>query len=234
METIWLIKLLLSHFLTDFFLQRKTWIQDRKQKKWGSGYLYLHTLITAVVAWLMIGWNYWVVALIILITHTLIDGWKSYMKDSAGYFLADQFLHITVILVCWWFTFYDISDIGLNWKDVKNDVPLWSTITAFIFLTWPCSYLIGHLTGHWRSKLANADALENAGKWIGIIERFIILVFLLRGQYDAIGLLIAAKGLIRFSDAERTEQKTEYLLIGTLISISLALVTGLIILQLIK
>ncbi len=37
------------------------------------------------------------------------------------------------------------------------------------------------------------------------------------GQFSAISLLIAAKGIIRFNEKDRPEVKTEYLVIGTLL-----------------
>ena len=46
------------------------------------------------------------------------------------------------------------------------------------------------------------------------------------GQYAAISLLIAAKGIIRFNEKDRPEVKTEYLVIGTLMSIGIALIIG--------
>jgi hypothetical protein len=49
----------------------------------------------------------------------------------------------------------------------------------------------------------------------------------LQGQYSAIGLLVTAKGIIRFSEKDRQEIKTEYLVIGTLLSIGVAILTGL-------
>lgn len=83
METIWLTKLILAHLLTDFLLQPDRWITDRRSKHYRSAALYLHTTITAFTAWLFIGWEYWLVAIIILITHTLIDIWKSYRPAPA-------------------------------------------------------------------------------------------------------------------------------------------------------
>ena len=64
----------------------------------------------------------------------------------------------------------------------------------------------------------------NAGALIGDIERWLILVFVLLQRYDAIGLLIAAKSIIRFGDKETT--KTEYVLAGTLMSIFIAVLAG--------
>lgn len=232
MEILWLTKLFLAHLLTDFLLQPKAWVKHRMEHHFSSKYLYLHTIITAFVAWVFIGWSYWLVSVIILVTHTIIDGIKSYQKNDARNFLIDQFSHILVILCCWWFTFYGFGDLKLKWNEFTQNEYLWIHITAFTLITFPCSILIGQLTTTWRSKLDKADDLANAGKWIGIIERCVILVFVLLSQYEAIGLLIAAKSVIRFSDNERSEQKTEYLLIGTMISFSLAILTGLIVTKL--
>lgn len=229
METIWLTKLILAHLLTDFFLQRKTWIDERGQKHFASAYLYLHTGLTALIAWMFIGWEYWLVALVIFVTHTLIDGWKSYRSNQAKYFLIDQLLHLLVILLCWWATFFSYSELKDTWQELFSDRYLLIYLTAFVFVTTPCSFLIGQLTSFWRNKLAKADDLAYAGRWIGIIERMIILSFVLLGQFEAIGLLVAAKSIIRFTDNERSEQKTEYLLIGTMISFSLAILAGLIV-----
>lgn len=103
---IWVTKLLLSHLLTDFILQPDSWIQQRKEKHFASGFLYLHGLVTGFVAWCFIGFNYWWVALTIFITHTVIDGWKSYRPDKVKYFLIDQLLHVLVIAGCWYALFF--------------------------------------------------------------------------------------------------------------------------------
>ena len=57
----------------------------------------------------------------------------------------------------------------------------------------------------------------------------IVFIFVLLGQYAAISLLIAAKGIIRFNEKDRPEVKTEYLVIGTLMSIVIALVVGMLV-----
>ena len=102
----------------------------------------------------------------------------------------------------------------------------WILATATILITTPAGILIGQLTKGWRDKISNPESLANAGKWIGIIERLIVFIFVLLGQYAAISLLIAAKGIIRFNEKDRPEVKTEYLVIGTLMSIVIALVIG--------
>ena len=233
MYIIWLIKLILAHLLTDFVFQPSRWIESRNKKHFQSVYLYLHGLITAVVALLLIGFHYWWVALIILVTHILIDGWKSYRPIKTKYFLIDQCLHLMVILVCWYFIFLNKEDL-IAACDIINTPKTLIGITAYVFVSFPAGILIGQLTKKWREQIADAPALGNAGKWIGIIERIVILTLVFNHQYEAIGLLIAAKSLLRFSEANRPEIKTEYLLIGTLISITIAILTGLVALKLLS
>lgn len=227
--SLWLIKLILSHLLTDFILQPNKWIQTRKEKHFASPHLYIHGVVTAIAAWIFIGWQYWGVALIILVSHILIDGWKSYRKENLFYFITDQAFHLIVIACCWLFLFFNRIDIAAQWSEISANTTFWKIATAIIFLTTPSGILIGKMTKHWRENIADAESLENAGKWIGIAERIIILIFVLNNQYSAIGLLVAAKGIIRFNEKDRPEIKTEYLVIGTLLSIAISIITGLII-----
>ena len=105
MAAVWLIKLILAHLITDFLLQPTSWVNNRRQKHFASPELYFHGMVTALFAWMMIGWQYWIVSLIILLTHTLIDGWKSYQKNKVKYFLIDQLLHLLIIVCCWYIIF---------------------------------------------------------------------------------------------------------------------------------
>ncbi|MDR3712191.1 MAG: DUF3307 domain-containing protein [Puia sp.] len=227
--SIWLIKLLLAHLLTDFLLQPGSWIKDRSEKHFASPKLYLHGFLTALVAWVFIGWQYWIVALVILVTHTMIDGWKSYRAKTVEFFIVDQLLHLAVIAICWYLWFFDWNGVQRAFVQWNGDRHLWMTVAAFVFVTTPAGILIGELTRQWRDKLDDADqSLANAGKWIGIAERVIVLILVLHNQYSAIGLLVTAKGIIRFSEKDRPEIKTEYLVIGTLLSIGIAIITGLV------
>jgi hypothetical protein len=78
--------------------------------------------------------------------------------------------------------------------------------------------------------------LAEAGKWIGIFERILIFTFVITNEYAAIGLLIAAKSILRFNETkkESARKESEYIIIGTLISFSFAILTGLLIKQIIQ
>jgi Protein of unknown function (DUF3307) len=54
----WLVKLILAHLITDFILQPRSWIDERKNKHFASPRLYAHELITGLLAWLMTGQNF--------------------------------------------------------------------------------------------------------------------------------------------------------------------------------
>ncbi|GHT30519.1 hypothetical protein AGMMS49574_10390 [Bacteroidia bacterium] len=66
--------------------------------------------------------------------------------------------------------------------------------------------------------------LERAGRWIGTIERIMTVVLVMLQQYTAIGFIIAAKSVLRYNDSKTG--KTEYVLIGTLLSFGIALLIG--------
>jgi len=68
----------------------------------------------------------------------------------------------------------------------------------------------------------------NRGKYIGNLERLMILFVVLVGSYETIGFIIAGKGLIRAKEFEDRDF-AEYFLIGTFTSVGIAIVVGLII-----
>jgi len=230
MQLLWLIKILTAHLLTDFVLQPKAWVTNRIRLHWKSKELYLHAVITALVAWLFTGFDNWFVPVIIFITHLFIDLWKSYRPENIAYFFIDQCLHLAVIVALWLYLFPAEVQVIKNTLIAKNTEHYWSYGLAVLFLTQPAGIIIGILTQKWRDQVnEEQDSLSNAGKWIGILERVAIFFLVINNQFAAIGLLTAAKSILRIRDGDGARQKTEYVLIGTLISVTTALLIGLII-----
>jgi len=98
---------------------------------------------------------------------------------------------------------------------------------ALILCTFPANLFI-----RWFMKAAgisaggaNNDNLLKAGRIIGALERILFLIFIVHNRYDAAGFLIAAKSILRFKETETA--KTEYLLIGSLLSFLIAVLLGL-------
>ncbi|UOE96207.1 DUF3307 domain-containing protein [Alkalihalobacillus sp. LMS39] len=66
------------------------------------------------------------------------------------------------------------------------------------------------------------------GKTIGYIERLVVILLVIQGAYGAIGFVIAAKALARFKQMDDRDW-AEYFLLGTLTSMFLAIVYGMMI-----
>ena len=74
------------------------------------------------------------------------------------------------------------------------------------------------------------EELQNAGMYIGWLERFLILTSLLLQSPATVGLIITAKSIARYPEF-KSKRFAEYFLIGTLLSISIGVVAGLILLK---
>lgn len=66
--------------------------------------------------------------------------------------------------------------------------------------------------------------VRKVGRWIGACEHFLIVTFILVHEYTAIGLIFAAKELVR---SQEIKEKASYYLLGTLLSVSFAVFFGL-------
>ena len=96
-----------------------------------------------------------------------------------------------------------------------------------VLICWkPSNFFIKLMLRHFSVNMPQEKASGfNAGALIGTIARWLILIFVCLQRYDALGLLIAAKSIIRFGDSQTN--KSEYVLAGTLLSIFIAVLAGL-------
>lgn len=73
---------------------------------------------------------------------------------------------------------------------------------------------------------ASIDEVEiRRGNIIGVLERLLIFLFVITGNYPVIGLVLAAKGFARYRNLD-DKDFAEYVLIGTLLSYFMAIGTG--------
>lgn len=235
MDAFLLIRLLGSHLLADFLLQGDTRVRERQEKGWRSKWLYTHAVLAGGLAYLFSAeWSSWWLPGIIAVTHAFIDGLKVESEDTAQTFILDQAAHITVITACWAFL-TDRSDLWpLVIEGVRNP-GYWVVVFSYVIIVWPAGILIGKVTGRWRKPTGEdsppSQGLDRAGLLIGRLERFLILTFVLLNHFEAIGFLIAAKSIFRFSELRR---EAEYIIIGSLLSFSIAIVLGVFVRQLLS
>lgn len=73
------------------------------------------------------------------------------------------------------------------------------------------------------------DGFVAGGRTIGRYERLLVCIMVLTSSTTAIGFLIAAKSIFRFGDLtdSRNRQKAEYILLGTLMSFTFAVIVAL-------
>jgi len=223
------IRLLLAHLIGDFILQPTRWVLHKQSNKITSKFFYLHILLHFALYMLLL-WDLslWKIAVTVTVLHFIIDLLKLYFdglfKNKSILFFIDQALHILVIYCCAFYT-----DLYAHTLALFENLD-WYLITAIVFVTYPASIIMSKILEGMSNQIeTDHKSLPNAGKYIGIIERLFVLIFIVIGRWEVIGLLIAAKSVFRFNDLkERNNRKlTEYILIGTLVSFGLAILAGL-------
>lgn len=235
--TIFLL-LLLVHLIADFYLQRTAWIQSKIKYKEKSIGLFKHVLthlgLNAIVLWVFLGFSpffFGALALIVL-SHYAIDIWKTYQGFYLKSFLIDQASHIVILaLVSAYIAQPDLT----MWHIIASDFTQLNHLivfAVFLFAWKPLSLIIQLILAPYTKEMQTTDTnpgLPYAGEWIGILERFLVIIFVMLGQFAGIGFLLAAKSVFRFGDMRREQDRklTEYIMLGTLFSVTLAFLLGL-------
>lgn len=242
--------LLIGHLLGDFYFQSSRMAEDKKSSLKALGlHGLLYTVVVYLFMAFMTG-SFTLSLLpvgIIGITHGIIDFLKIRIEHRKGItkkcgaviFTADQMLHIGVMF---------LMDVIFNIKANVTWLPdvlelfialhgnILTVIIAVLLCGKPAAIMISVIFGVFaENALKNEDSVcvEEAeykgdskdlqiGSWIGILEREIMLLLGLMGQYGAIGFVLTAKSLARYKQLEDKSFAEKYL-VGTLLSSLIAL-----------
>lgn len=98
----------------------------------------------------------------------------------------------------------------------------WPWLAAFLVLAEPSTRLLRWGMGLMGRPPASASEAYGRGEAIGVLERWLALVMIVRGDYSALAFIIAAKALARHRRFEQDPEFAEYFLVGTLASLLLA------------
>ncbi|PRX47378.1 DUF3307 domain-containing protein [Salegentibacter salegens] len=234
--TLILLQLLLAHILTDFVLQPTKLVKHKREKKAGSWFLYFHSFLAGFLTYIFLQeWHLWYIPIVISLSHFFIDLWKlQHKNDTLKLFLIDQFWHIFIIILVWIYLIDGFSELIPFIADVFSSTQFLAIIIGYLLVIFPTGFLIGKATKRWHNELqpnGQSHSLEAAGRYIGIFERILVLTFILTQNFSAIGFLIAAKSILRFSDKTdaSARKQTEYVLIGTLMSFAITILIGLLV-----
>ena len=229
---LWLV---IGHVIADFYLQPMSWVNDRNTRHFKSTKVVWHSLIhgllgfIALAAWQQhydfgISFAAFGYSLLIIFSHYLIDIGKSYSSKGVIPFVLDQLAHLLVII----FITTSLS------KPIRLSEQLLSFISApqnlviglgYLLVLTPASVMIRMLLERWAYMGNEEESLPQAGNLIGQIERVLLLTCILIDSWAAVGFILAAKSVFRFGDltASKDRKLTEYVMLGTLVSILVTL-----------
>ncbi len=147
-------------------------------------------------------------------------------ETKRTFFFIDQALHLGSIYIIWLLS----QKVGFPLAALTSFNAL-LLLTCLFFLTRPVSMAVKYFISKWSPQTDDAasDSLQDAGMYIGMIERLFVFCFVIANQWEAIGFLLAAKSIFRFGDLKEAKDRklTEYILIGTLASFGIAIIAGL-------
>lgn len=235
--------LILGHVIGDFYLQNNKIAEKKKKSK---KYMLLHCGLYGAIMyfpiWILnrsIERTLWIVFLVAL-SHLVID-WnkikcdKKFSEYEHVIFGLDQIIHLFILFIiffaeknegyiqlreCWMINIWSV------------DIKVIRAILAMLICCKPSAIFISLIFKRIPNTVETADKDQanpnignesiKIGSWIGILEREIILILGLLGQYGAIGFVLTAKSVARFNQLEKKAFAEKYL-VGTLLSTLIAL-----------
>ena len=223
----WLfLSLLLAHVIGDFYLQRDKYCVQKEERKFKSWFLYVHSLIIGSVSWVAVPvYNFGFYAISIAFSHLVIDVIKTYCPKVLWNFVIDQIVHLLILIIVA-SSFDTTTELPIQSLDCNGSFSIPLFILAILLCMKPANILIKLVLKKYQiGEAQSCENIKNAGALIGNLERILTIIFVIIGQYEAIGFIVAAKSILRFKDTDTA--KTEYVLAGTFMSFGIALLCGL-------
>jgi len=244
------LALYLAHLVTDFILQSDRLVT---QKKRGSPLAYAeHGGIHLLAAILFLGFalpglwtrpGFYAFTIALTLTHLVMDWAKlrliasGRIDDGATSFLTDQALHLlTVFATAWLIARPSLLNVTATIRSFQLQIekPL-LLLVVYSGVIFGGGYVVRILTkpllkNDLRALGETTSELQNAGMYIGWLERFVVLTALVLQSPATVGLILTAKSIARYPEL-KSVRFAEYFLIGTLLSLTLGILGGLILLK---
>lgn len=238
--------LLLAHLAGDFLLQ-PSWLVRNKGRQTSA--LLLHGLVHYLLAWAALlafapitagSWRNQLIVLIYAALHIAIDRLKCALaarnspRDSWVLFSADQLVHLAVLAVA------TVLLARIGWSAAiaafalapETRIRVLGVGIVYLAVVFGGGYFIRAVTRGLAPGASGASLqLGNAGLYIGWIERFLIITAIGMQSPALVGLILTGKSIARLPEFKEA-RFAEYFLIGTLLSMLLSVVGGIILLYL--
>jgi hypothetical protein len=122
----------------------------------------------------------------------------------------------------------------IHWVQSAIEKPL-LVLVVYIAVIFGGGYIVRFLTKPLTKQDMSilgetTNEMQNAGMYIGWLERFVVLTALVLHSPATVGLILTAKSIARYPEM-KSVRFAEYFLIGTLLSMSLGISGGIILLK---
>ena len=226
MNSTLFLSLVLAHIIGDFYQQTDECCKQKETRRFKSWFLYVHAIIIGLLSWIIVpSCNFGLWALLIAVSHFAIDAVKIHCPKGLWSFFIDQLLHLGILITIP--NIYEpAKELPLQMIDFSGSFSMLLLILAILLCMKPANILIKLVLEKYQvGESESCNNIKNAGALIGNLERILTIVFVLLGQFEAIGFIVAAKSILRFKDTDTA--KTEYVLAGTFLSFGIAILCGL-------
>jgi len=155
--------------------------------------------------------------------------WASFVATQVG------MVAVGALIAEWWATGGNIADISIVIASLLNSRRFLWISTVYLAVIFGGEQLTRRVAQHFSVQFPEdlrnrKPGLQDAGKYIGWLERLLIVTFVVGDYGEAVGFLLAAKALVRYPEIKEDELGLfgEYVLVGTLTSVGIALLGGLV------
>jgi hypothetical protein len=209
--------LLLAHVLADFSFQTNWMVRHKHQAK----AMVAHGLVVGFTLVACLG-SLHLSLLWLTLLHMAIDYAKIRTRPGLPAFMLDQTAHLLSIttLTIW---LPNLWQSGI-WAAQTHAPAVMALIAGGIIAIRAGGFAIGVLMQPFANH--TPEGLPGGGRLIGQLERGLIFAMVLLGQPEGVGLLIAAKSILRFGTVKDDRAASEYVIIGTLASFGWALLAA--------
>ncbi len=187
--------------------------------------------------------SFQLLAVSLSLVHLLVD-WakvsltKSHrIPDNALAFVVDQAIHLIVVIGAVFLLVRPSLQMFVLWLNrirfLQESILLVSVV--YVLVIFGGGYFIRALVAPlWKEEQGQTtkehEEVINAGLYIGWLERFLVLTALFLQSPATVGFILAAKSIARYPEL-KSVRFAEYFLIGTLLSVTIAIGGAIILLK---
>ena len=224
--------MLLAHLVGDYVLQWDSLAGWKSRELKG---VTAHCLVVTAVTWflaLLFDPTWWWGVLFICVAHLFIDAIQLYVRPpipALVRFILDQAAHFAVIILALFLGGYlQPASVAEAWQTLLGSQQLLLILIGYAFVTMP-AWVIAKFLAYGLVKGAPPNFAEGSNKYLGILERLLIVTFVALGQFILVPLVALPRLVMEWPARARGDGGSVYLaetLIGVVMAVGVGLAVG--------